>query len=225
MNEANEKNACDQVASTAAAPKRRSFWGGPWSFAVAPVLVAVLALGGVAAHRAPEADANAYASIEVPDVAELRTLELPEEKGGAATLELTMPEAALKGDLKDGTYTGSALCGLGNDEDWAPYYVIVEVEVKGGKVAAIKDISGDTEGVIDPQYLYDSAENSLYLSRAIKGTGGRFSKGAQAQIEDFIESGDATGGVDTVSGSTYSVVSIVQAYNRAVAEAVARSEG
>lgn len=103
------------------------------------------------------------------------------------------------------------------------YNIIVEIEVSGGRVSAVKDISGDTEGVIDPQYVYDSAENSLYRSRAIKGTGGRFSKGALNQIEEFIESGEETGGVDTVSGSTYSVVSIVQAYNRAVAEAVAKA--
>lgn len=162
------------------------------------------------------------ASAEAPA---LKTRELPEEKGGAATFELTMPQAALEGRLKDGTYTGSALCGLGNDEDWAPYYVIVQIQVEDGKVARILDISGDEEGAVDAQYVYDSAENSLYLSRAIKGTGGRFSKGAQDQIEAFIESGDATGGVDTVSGSTFSVLSIVQAYNKAVAEAVAQAEG
>lgn len=193
-------------------------------FAVAPVLVVVLTGAAVITHEPSEVDASAITPREVPSVTDLQTRDLPEEKGGAATLELVMPDAALEGKLKDGTYTGSALCGLGNDEDWAPYYVIVEVSVEGGRVSAVKDIRGDTEGEVDGQYIYDAAENSLYLSRAIKGTGGRFTKGALNQIEAFIESGEAIGGVDTVSGSTYSVVSIVQAYNKAIAEAVAQAK-
>lgn len=180
----------------------------------------------------PTADAPATADSSADDASEtpsapatveLQTRELPEEKGGVATLELSMPSEALEGTLKDGTYTGYALCGLGNDEDWQPYYIEVDVKVSGGKVTEVTRIEGDTEGSIDPTYVYDAAENSLYLDRAIEGTGGRFSKGALDQIQAFLDSGAQTGGVDTVSGSTYSVVSIVQAYNRAVAEAVAQS--
>lgn len=172
---------------------------------------------------AASSSANAGETLNTPATVELQTRELPEEKGGVATLELSMPSEALEGALKDGTYTGYALCGLGNDEDWQPYYIEVDVKVSGGKVTEVTRIEGDTEGSIDPTYVYDAAENSLYLDRAIEGTGGRFSKGALDQIQAFLDSGAQTGGVDTVSGSTYSVVSIVQAYNRAVAEAVAQS--
>lgn len=196
---------------------------GPLVFVAPAVLTAGLAAGAAAAHQPVVFNPDDYAQISAPETTELQTLELPEERGGVATLELAMPEAARLGTLKDGTYTGSALCGVGNEEDWAPYYIVVEITVKEGKIAEVSDIHGDKEGAIDPAYTYDSAENSLYLDRAIEGTGGRFSKGALDQIQAFIESGEEKGGVDTVSGSTFSVVSIFQAYNRAVAEAVAQS--
>lgn len=192
-------------------------------FALEPAADAPVTADLSADAPAASSSANAGETPSAPATVELQTRELPEEKGGVATLELSMPSEALEGALKDGTYTGYALCGLGNDEDWQPYYIEVDVKVSGGKVTEVTRIEGDTEGSIDPTYVYDAAENSLYLDRAIEGTGGRFSKGALDQIQAFLDSGAQTGGVDTVSGSTYSVVSIVQAYNRAVAEAVAQS--
>ena len=185
-------------------------------------LTAGAALGAVGSYEPVEFDPAAYEPPAVP-VVDLQTRDLPEERGGVATLELTMPRQALEGTLKDGTYTGAALCGAGNDEDWQPYYILVDVEVRKGRIQGITDIRGDAEGAVDRAYRYDAAENSLYLDRAVEGTGGRFSKGALDQIEAFIESGEEQGGVDTVSGSTYSVVSIVQAYNRAVSDAVEQS--
>lgn len=92
----------------------------PAVFFVPVAFVAVFAVCGAASHVPPQVDTSAYETPEVPVAIDLQTRELPEEKGGSATLELTMPAAALDGRLKDGTYTGSALCGLGNDEDWAP---------------------------------------------------------------------------------------------------------
>lgn len=191
-------------------------------FLLPAALTAIAALIAVCSHEPVTYDPDDYAKahMQAPEVVELQTLDLPEEKGGAATLELSMPQAALDGTLRDGTYTGAALCGEGNEEDWAPYYVIVEITVEGGRVKGISSIYGDDAGAIDPAYVYDAAENSLYLDRAIEGTGGRFSKGALDQIQAFIESGEAKGGVDTVSGSTFSVVSIFQAYGKAVSAAV-----
>lgn len=197
--------------------------GGAFAFLLPVLVVGAAAGGAMAAHQPLEFDPSAYENVEPPEPVELKAIDLPEEKGGTATLEITMPEAALAGQLKDGRYAGSALCGVGNDEDWQPYYLVVEIEVSGGKVAGVTDVYGDTKGEIDPAYVYDASENSMYLDRAIEGTGGRFSKGFLAQVEEYLASGEESGGVDTVSGSTYSVVSLVQAYNRAVAEAVAQS--
>lgn len=195
----------------------------PLVFLLPAVFVAAVAAAAVSAHEPVTYNPDDYEQVHVPETIELETLDLPEEKGGSATLELSMPQTALDGALRDGTYTGAALCGEGNEEDWSPYYIIVEITVKDGRVSEISDIYGDASGEIDPAYVYDAAENSLYLDRAIEGTGGRFSKGALNQIQEFIDSGEATGGVDTVSGSTFSVVSIFQAYNKAVSEAVAQS--
>lgn len=191
---------------------------------LAPVLVtAVLAIGTAETHPIQLAE-SAQAAVPEAPVVNLQTRDLPEERGGVATLELTMPKAALDADLKDGLYKGFALCGVGNDEGWQPYPLVVEVEVAQGRIAAVSQIYGDDGGEVESEYTYDAVENGMYLDRAIEGTGGRFSKGALRQIEDFLESGEETGGVDTVSGSTYSVVSIVQAYNRAVDAAVDASE-
>lgn len=195
----------------------------PFAFLLPALFTAGAVLAGVGLHEPVVFNPDDVEQAQAPEVVELQTRELPEEKGGAATLQLTMPQEALDGTLRDGTYVGSALCGEGNEEDWAPYYLTVEIIVKDGRIAEISDIYGDEEGAIDPAYRYDAAENSLYLDRAIEGTGGRFSKGALEQIQSFIESGEATGGVDTVSGSTFSVVSIFQAYNSAVAQAVAQA--
>lgn len=161
--------------------------------------------------------------VEAP-VVELQLLDLPEERGGVATYEIWMPDEALAGVLIDGTYTGVALCGEGNDEDWKPYYIMLDIEVVGGKVEKVSRVEGDSAGVIDPAYWYDAAENSLYLNRALDGTGGRFSQGALRQMQAFIAEGASVGGVDTVSGSTYTVLSIAQAFNRAIDEALTAYE-
>ena len=190
-----------------------------------PVLaVGVAAVGAMAAHRPLEFDPSAYEDIQPPAPVELKAIDLPEERGGVATLQISMSQEALDGNLKDGFYTGSALCGEGNDEDWSPYYLVVEIEVADGRVAGVTNVYGDASGEIDGNYLYDAAENSMYLDRALEGTGGRFSKGFLTQVEEYLASGAESGGVDTVSGSTYSVVSLVQAYNRAVEQAVEESQ-
>lgn len=185
-------------------------------------LTGILVLATVNTHEPLVFDAETYQPPN-PDVSQLQLLELPASKSGVATLEITLPEKAKAARLRNGIYIGEALCGEGNDEDWKPYYLLVEVEVKDGRIAGITNMYGDATSTVDPNYWYDSVENGIYLKRAIEGTGGRFTKGALEQITTFLESGEETGGIDTVSGSTYSVVSIVQACNRAVADAVSAS--
>lgn len=202
-------------------PRRKAYSEMGTLFAPA-ALTGILVLATVNTHEPLVFDAANYQPPN-PDVSQLQLLELPASKSGVATLEITLPEKAKAGRLRNGIYVGEALCGEGNDEDWKPYYLLVEVEVKDGRVAGITNIYGDAASTVDPNYWYDSVENGIYLKRAIEGTGGRFTKGALEQITTFLESGEEVGGVDTVSGSTYSVVSIVQAYNRAVADAVSAS--
>lgn len=122
--------------------------------------------------------------------------------------------------IPDGTYEGSAFC---RDEDapsaYAPYYLVVEIEVVDGKVKRIGEVYGDDEGRIDPAYRYDSHENASYLNKAIKGSG-LFTKGVKTQIQEKLDAGEAVEGIDTVSGATWSSLSIIEAYVKAVQAAI-----
>ncbi len=122
--------------------------------------------------------------------------------------------------IPDGIYEGSALC---RDEDapsaYAPYYLVVEIEVIDGKVKRIGEVYGDEEGRIDPAYRYDSHENASYLNKAIKGSG-LFTKGVKTQIQEKLDAGEPIEGIDTVSGATWSSLSIIEAYVKAVQAAI-----
>ncbi|MBE6471553.1 MAG: FMN-binding protein [Coriobacteriaceae bacterium] len=121
-----------------------------------------------------------------------------------------------QGGYVDGVYTGIDLCGVGNDDGWKPYYVVVQIEVEDGKVARISDVYGDT-GSIDPQYVYDSKENATYLNKAISGTPRK--KGVKTQIQARLDAGQevAASDIDTLSSATISSESIIAAYFDALA--------
>ena len=120
--------------------------------------------------------------------------------------------------LVDGSYSGYALCkNLDSPKAYSPYYVIVEIEVTGGKVSSISNVYGDSQGIIDSNYKYDSKENATYLNFAIDGIGRRV-KGVKAQIQASIDAGEPNPvDIDMVSSATWSSKSIIEAYQRALA--------
>ena len=119
--------------------------------------------------------------------------------------------------LVDGTYSAYAFCkDLDDPSLFSPYYIVLEIEVAGGKVAQISNVYADSEGTIDPHYKYDSSENSIYLNIAINGVGKKM-KGMVAKIQEKLDAGEDTSSVDVVSGATWSSKSIQEAFNKAVA--------
>ena len=121
------------------------------------------------------------------------------------------------GKLEDGTWTGYAVCGEGNPDNWKPYYVSVTIEVADGKVAEISDISGTSSaGDGSAELSWDADENQKYLDLALSGHGGN---GVRAQMNSQIAEQGSVSSVDAVSGATYSSTAIYNAYADAIAKA------
>lgn len=95
--------------------------------------------------------------------------------------------------LKDGTYTGTALCNVFD------YTISLQVVVTDGKPAKIQNIQV-TEG-------YDE-DNDWYMERAEKRI-----------LSKLLAAGIDTSGVDAKCGATYSANAIIKAYNNAIAQA------
>lgn len=126
-------------------------------------------------------------------------------------------------DYGTGEFTAYALCrNTKLPSAYAPYYIGVTVKTLDGRVDSITSIFGDDQGIVDPAYIYDSAENAYYLERALNGYGvsGKH-PGVKTQLEALISAGKADGTIDTISGATYSSRSIVEAYRSALALAAA----
>lgn len=122
-------------------------------------------------------------------------------------------------DYGTGQWTAYALCeNTRLPSAYTPYYIGVTVSTLDGKVSAIDSIFGDAAGAVDPNTLYDEAENKYYLDRALEGFGisGKH-PGVKTQLDAIIASGKTDGKVDTVSGATYSSRSILEAYRAALA--------
>ena len=125
--------------------------------------------------------------------------------------------------LVDGTYSGYAFCEDGdNPSEWGAYYIFVTIEVENGKVARIADIYADDKGEVDPHYVYDASENSVYLNKAVNDKSSR-TKGMKSKIQAKIDAGADTSDISTVSGATWSSKAILQAYANAVENAKAAS--
>lgn len=96
--------------------------------------------------------------------------------------------------VKDGTYTGTAIVGDGVEE-FAPYNIQMEVIVSGGAIAAIT-------------YHTDATDDSIfYMQNAYTGISGKL-------VGQTV--GDVS--VDAVSGATYSSKAMVNAINSALTE-------
>ena len=126
--------------------------------------------------------------------------------------------------LADGTWTGYAACGEGNDEEWNPYYVRVRVVVKNGKVQSVDAVAGTSTGEAGSKQLnWSEAENGAYLNWAANGRtrGGVAYEGVLAQINASLGKGSYPSSIDTVSGATYSSEAIFSAFYAALKKSAA----
>jgi uncharacterized protein with FMN-binding domain len=190
---------------------------------VLPSLVVATAIGATICSYDPLSfDPSLYQTTTAlaEDLAEVVPDEPDEPDANADAAKSVQPDAADKDkNLRDGTYTGYAVCGQGNSQGWQPYYVAVTIEVESGKVAAITDIRGTSTGGEGSTTLqWDAAESQRYLSRAIDGHGGT---GVRAQMVSQIEAQGSVSSVDVVSGATFSSEAIAEAYGAALAKAAA----
>ena len=116
---------------------------------------------------------------------------------------------AAVGKLADGTWTAYAQCGPDPDDSWKPYYIGVTLTVKDGKPASIDKVFASSKGEKGSRRLvYDKDENKAYFENA--------SYGAGMQLEKATKKGKVLGGIDTVSGATFSSESIYEAYYAAL---------
>ena len=190
---------------------------------VLPSLVVATAIGATICSYDPLSfDPSLYQTTTAlaEDLAEVVPDEPDEPDANADAAKSVQPDAADKDkNLRDGTYTGYAVCGQGNSQGWQPYYVAVTIEVESGKVAAITDIRGTSTGGEGSTTLqWDAAKSQRYLSRAIDGDGGT---GVRAQMVSQIEAQGSVSSVDVVSGATFSSEAIAEAYGAALAKAAA----
>ena len=109
----------------------------------------------------------------------------------------------IKNKYNDGVYTGYAVCFPDDYEDFDAYSIYVTVEIKQGKIVAVKDVYGDGDD-------YDTS-NDWYINRAINGT----SKYIGVSEQFCSEKTD----IDAVSGATCSSKSIINAVSDALKKA------
>ena len=140
---------------------------------------------------------------------------------GASTVKASIDTSTL-GTLADGSYTGHAACGVGNEDDWQPYYVAVTIAVADGVVTGIESIEGSSTGDDgDEELSWDADENQVYLTYAIEGRTrkGTYYEGVRAQLAAYIEASEYPSSIDVVSGATYSSEAIFEAYYDALQQA------
>lgn len=101
---------------------------------------------------------------------------------------------APKEGYEDGTYTGTAAC---SGEQFKEYSVTANVTIKGGKISAV-EITSTAKGTNLKQFM---------------------SREEIKNLPALIVSKNGTGGVDAVSGATYSSNAIFSAVNNALAKA------
>lgn len=138
--------------------------------------------------------------------------------GTSAAANVSVDAAPASTGLADGTWTGAAACGKGSGNSWKPYYVVVTIQVKNGKVVKITKVEGSSTGEKGSGKLnWDAAENQKYLTWG--STGRDSDKGVTTQINNALKAGKNISNIDTVTGATYSSVAIFNAYATAVNKA------
>ena len=112
----------------------------------------------------------------------------------------------------DGTYVAEAACVDSGDDPAFEYTVRTTTVVEGGKIVSI-DVERTNDISEDPD------TNTLYINYAING---RTRKGVEYRsIVSQILDRQGTGGIDVVSGATYSSNAILDSVKKALAEAAA----
>lgn len=109
----------------------------------------------------------------------------------------------------DGTYSAAALVDPGEDGDFDPYMLSLDVTVKHGKIASVENVTGSGDGYI--------SKDERYIRRALTGT-----TSARGLSDQVIEAQSA-GSLDAVSGATWSSRAIITALQAALGEAEASS--
>ena len=120
--------------------------------------------------------------------------------------------------LADGSWTGYAPCGEGNDEEWSPYYVGVTISVKKGVFVRITNVFGTSRGEKgDPVLNWKKSENEAYLNWAAKGrTRSSIAyEGVVPQLESAMSTAYPSE-IDVVSGATYSSEALFRAFYAAL---------
>lgn len=153
--------------------------------------------------------ATASASDEI-----LGSLSKPIDFGSADDSLPSGVEVSVDGPYADGTYVASAYCeDVEYPDEWTPYYLTVEVEVKDGK-PSIVDVYGaaSADDQTDELGKYETTNDS-YISKAAYGT-----RKATGIIEQYETADAAFSGVeiDAVSNATYSSYAIREAYGKAL---------
>lgn len=140
------------------------------------------------------------------------------------TVQASQDAAEAIDALADGAWVGYAACGVGNTENWKPYYVATTIKVKKGKVVKISKIIGTSTGdKSDKKLSWDAAENQTYLTWALEGRtrGSVTYKGVRAQLDAAIAKGKTPTGIDAVSGATYSSEAVYHSYFAALKKSAA----
>lgn len=171
---------------------------------------------------------KAGSEVEVPKADESKSdnsSSSEEEKKPAVTPSTDVPTVD-EDALIDGDYTAYAFCeDTANPSAYFPYYIGVTINVAGGKVASITDVFGDKDGVVDSKYKYSAGQNKTYLDRAIKGYGRAGTHpGVKEQVNNALAAGTMPTKIDTLSGATYSSISIWDAFIQAVKDAQAAAD-
>lgn len=200
----------DLIRKTANYIKRTPVW-----FLIPAVLVLAATAFAIAGYEPLEFVASDFSGNQAlaSDIKQIDAEEI--ERESASSVEPAPSSLSFPNALSDGKFVGYASCGIGNSDGWKPYYVQLSIEISDGKVVKLGNIAGTSTGNVGDTILsWDASENQSYLNKAVNG-----SAGVRSQIESSIASGSIMTCVDTVSGATYSSVSIFNAYADALSKA------
>ncbi len=100
-----------------------------------------------------------------------------------------------KGPYTDGIYTASVLIDPGEDADFLPYTLSMELTIEKGSITAISNVTGSGEG-------YEDADLK-YINRALNGTS------KQTGIAQQVFDANGLEGVQTISGATWTSEALI----------------
>ena len=111
----------------------------------------------------------------------------------------------------DGSYTVTVRCEPDEEEDFTGYNLTATVTVKGDKITAITDVSGD-----------GAKSNTRYIKNAVNGMGASITSLTSDDLTQEKLDETMNNQVDAVSGATCSSISIKEACKEALNQARAK---